>query len=128
MWGHLMKNFHNAKISCDAHSVFLKLARLDEGVEVIAIEALLELSREGVPLGFELYEASMLGNSILPAIAIALETAAVPFSLNDEVDILTVNMNAIDEDALRQGPGIVRFAFTKKGELASIIATVSTIS
>jgi len=44
--------------------------------------------------------------------------------LNDEVDILTVNMNAIDEAAVTHAPGVVHFGFNSNGELATLVATL----
>jgi len=124
MWGRPMKIFHNAQISSDKKSVFLKLAPLPEGLTIESRDAILDLSWDRIPLGFELVEASSISASHLTAIALALQVAEVPFSLSDEVDILTVNMNAIDEAAVTQAPGVVHFGFNSNGELATIVATL----
>jgi hypothetical protein len=122
--GRPMKIFHNAQITFDEKSVFLKLAPFPKGLVIESRDAILELSRDGIPLGFELFGVSAISVSHLNSIALALQVAAVPFSLNEEVDILTVNVNAIDEAAVTQAPGVVHFGFSSNGELATIVATL----
>jgi len=121
-WGRQMKNFNKIKISYSEKSMRL-LFSTTAGFEDQRVEVILDVSRDNIPLGIEWFVASELDAAKLASIRTALINADVRFAHDVEEDIMTINVNAIDEDARTQRPGQVVFSFDAQGGLVSMVVT-----
>lgn len=116
-----MKKFNNVQYSLADNCVFLKFADFSEELRIIDVSLILDVSRDDVPLGLELFNADDIGRSNLLAIVTALSVGDFKYSNDEELNILTINFNAVDEYPITQRPGSVKFGFTGDGKLVTMV-------
>ncbi|QYF91723.1 hypothetical protein KY495_13020 [Massilia sp. PAMC28688] len=115
-----MKSFENILFLAGEKTIYLKFAAIEEALTMVRINAVIEVSRDDVPLGVELFDASELGSERLQAIICALTAGKLNFAYDPDIDILTININAIDEDSVAQRPGNLGFGFSNDGRLCTL--------
>lgn len=116
-----MKNFNKARISYCERVATLQFAESEPNLKMVEVEAILDVSRDDIPVGIELFHATELGNENLASVRSALCAAELRFSYDSDENILTININAIDEDATSQRPGRLQFRFSTSGQLISLM-------
>lgn len=85
------------------------------------VNAVMDVNRDGVPLGIEAFWVQHhLGQKRLASILQGFDTAGLVSSYCEEGDILTLNVNSIDDYVSTQLPGTVDLEFASDDRLISL--------